>query len=110
MGEGSVPQPVDVSAVALALLAQRDVTPYGAEQSHGHTDEDDQAPVEGDQQTTDDGSDEGTAEGGVLVDARREAALVARKALVQIANELDINIVAPSAWKSRMMISQRPAA
>ncbi len=74
--EGGVARPVDVGRAALAQLTQLQVAPHRGEEPDGHRHQEDEAPVDGCQQPTQDQADERPAEGGGLVHPQRHAALV----------------------------------
>ena len=78
-GEGQVARPVDARAARGAQLAQGDVGPDGAEQPHGHRDEEDQAPVDRGEDAAEDQADEHAADADDVVDPQRHAALARRE-------------------------------
>ncbi len=79
-GEGDVARPVDLRApLRTAQLTQLHVGPDGSEQTDGHRDQEDQAPVDGSEQAAQDQSDEHAADADDVVDPERHAALVPRE-------------------------------
>ena len=75
-GEGDVAQPVDAGAVTFAHLAQLQERPDDSGDADRHVDGEDEPPVDGGQDATEDEADERAGQQRDAVDAQRQAALV----------------------------------
>ena len=75
-GEGDVAGPIDRAGRRWPSLTQFEVAQDRAEQADGHRHQEDEPPVDGGQDPAQDQPDEGSAEGGGLVDPQGHAPLV----------------------------------
>ena len=82
-GESDVAPPVDTAAMALAVVAQFAVGPERAEDADRHVDPEDGPPVDGSEDASGGQPDELPGEGGDLIDAQCQAALLKRKGVGQ---------------------------